>query len=158
MNLTANIGLGRSIGAAFFILPLSNQPNLSNAKYCDIPSVCSLPNGLRYDPEGQFAGQRCQLRVRHHVVSLTASTLLPKFHDTRTSVANERHVCTTANTSDVETRVAYTPCFEKTDAREIHLMEHPRGLTALSPAGAKEWLPCDLDYFTLLTPENKDIR
>lgn len=137
MNLTANIGLGRSMGAAFLILPLGNQPEWREPKFRNIPSVCSLPNGLRHNPERQFAGQRCQLRVSYHVMSLTVREGLhstPKFHGIRMSVISDMSLCTAINASNVERCVAYTSCFMKTDSRKIHLIKNRLELSALSPA------------------------
>jgi len=60
------------------------------------------------------------------------------------AIGNERPVYQALNASNVENRVAYTSCFGETDSREIHLMEH--GRVSRAQSGAKEWLPCDLDY------------
>lgn len=60
------MGFGRSMGAAFLILSLSNQPRLQRAKLDDAPSVCALPYRLRDDAERELARQRCQLGMGNH--------------------------------------------------------------------------------------------
>ena len=70
MNLTANMGLGRSMGAAFLMLCFSNQPILLTVDLCITPGICSLSNRLRHNPEWQLAGQRRQLRMGDHLATL----------------------------------------------------------------------------------------